>query len=510
VKDNAGNESALSDVAQAGTTAAAFRFNDDVEGGAGGWTATDLWHRSTTRAYDSAAAWYFGQDAGQTYFTGAQHAGTLTLATPIDLTGVSQALLRFREWRQVIDYTPLDVARVQVSRDGADWTTVSEAFESTYDWESRAVDLTPYAGGPVYLRFRSDTNPYGFLPYAIPQGYEGWHVDNVQVLVPTAQPPGFSVSDVTVAEGHAGTTQAVFTVTRPSGVGSASVRYATADGSATASGDYQAVSGTLSFAPGETRKTVTVLVNGDRLGEADEHFVLNLSSPVGAALADGQGKATIRDDEPRIHVTGQVVAPEGDAGTTVLLAVNLSAPSSQPVTVDYATADGTAVAGSDYLPVSGALTFAPGETRKVVPVTLSRDRTQDAIVEAFFLNLSNVSPNAVLLRRGVVHIVDDDKNQGNHWGYRNSYLGAVAGASGWAGGVAMGPAAAEATPTRVGSPDGGVTGPAHGRPSVAGRHADRASAAHALRRAESGHAARKTDLSRAVGGLLGYEGDDGV
>src|SRR5262249_1106021 len=147
------------------------------------------------------------------------------------------------------------------------------------DWERQTVDLTPLVGGPLYLRFNFDTNAFGFLPFAITQGYEGWHLDDVEVLVPGDQPAGFSVNDVTVPEGQDGTVRAVFTVTRSSGAGPASARYATADGSATVGGvDYRGESGTLSFAPGETRKTVAVRVNGDRLGEADESFTLRLSN----------------------------------------------------------------------------------------------------------------------------------------------------------------------------------------------------------------------------------------
>jgi hypothetical protein len=88
--------------------------------------------------------------------------------------------------------------------------------------------------------------------------------------------------------------------------------------------------------------------------------VLNLSNPTGATIADRQGVGTIRDDEPRIVVEGQLIFPEGDTQTTLQVVVNLSTPSSQPVTVSYATADGTAVAGSDYLSTSGTLVFAPG------------------------------------------------------------------------------------------------------------------------------------------------------
>src|SRR5439155_18923984 len=161
----------------------------------------------------------------------------------------------------VTNFTPLDTARVQVSRNGIDWTTVWETFSPSFDWQQRTVDLTPFAGSQIYLRFEFNTNAYGAPPFAIAQGYEGWYVDDVQVVVPGTQPAGFSANDVTVTEGNGGTVQAVFTVTRSSGSGRASVHYATADSSATAAGgDYEAASGTVTFAPGETRKTITVLV----------------------------------------------------------------------------------------------------------------------------------------------------------------------------------------------------------------------------------------------------------
>jgi subtilisin family serine protease len=430
--DNDGNTSAISNVAQSATAPARFLLNDNVESDVGNWIPTGLWHRSNVRGHDSATAWYLGKDSDRTYFNGTQHQETLTLATPIDLSGVTQAILRFDEWRQVGDFlVPLDASRVMASRNGSDWTLLSESFHPTLDWEQRTFDLAAFVGGPVYIRFDFNVNAHGLPPTAITQGYEGWHVDNIQVLVAGTQATGISVSDVRLAERNTGTTQAIFTVTRSSGAGQATVRFTTADGSATAaSGDYQTVVGTLTFQPGEMRKTVAVSVNGDRLAESDESFFLNLGDPTGASIADGQGRANIRDDEPRIHATGQLARPEGDKAITLPMAVNLSVPSSEMVTVHYATADLTAVAGTDYLPTSGVLTFAPGETRKVIDITLPKDMTPDADVEAFAINFSDVSSNAVLLKRGVVHIVDfGEKSQGNHFG--NGGALALAGIGGW-------------------------------------------------------------------------------
>jgi len=71
----------------------------------------------------------------------------------------------------------------------------------------------------------------------------------------------------------------------------------TANGSAAAGSDYTFVSGTLAFSPGETSKTITVAVTGDRTRESDETFRINLSAADGATIADAQGSGTIRNDD---------------------------------------------------------------------------------------------------------------------------------------------------------------------------------------------------------------------
>ena len=82
------------------------------------------------------------------------------------------------------------------------------------------------------------------------------------------------------------------------------VNYATANGTALAGSDYTAASGTLTFAPGQTSKTVTVNVTGDTVVEPNETFVVNLSAPTGATLFDGQGLGTIlNDDGPVLRIS---------------------------------------------------------------------------------------------------------------------------------------------------------------------------------------------------------------
>ncbi|WP_410622603.1 Calx-beta domain-containing protein [Amycolatopsis sp. cmx-8-4] len=111
---------------------------------------------------------------------------------------------------------------------------------------------------------------------------------------------GLSINDVTVAEGSGGApVPATFTVSLLGGAGPnpVTVHYATADGTASAPADYAAASGDVTFAPGETAKPVTVLVNPDTVDEPDETFTVTLSAPVGAGLVDPTGIGTITDDD---------------------------------------------------------------------------------------------------------------------------------------------------------------------------------------------------------------------
>ncbi len=109
----------------------------------------------------------------------------------------------------------------------------------------------------------------------------------------------FSINDVTLAEGNAGQTAFLFTVTKTGANGFAtSVQFATANGTATtANNDYAAASGTLNFGPSDTSMPVTVLVNGDVIPESNETFFVNLTIPSGASIGDAQGLGTITNED---------------------------------------------------------------------------------------------------------------------------------------------------------------------------------------------------------------------
>ena len=185
-----------------------------------------------------------------------------------------------------------------------------------------------------------------------------------------------TLSDVALLEGNDGThsTVAIVSLSAPKKY-AVTVKYNTAHGTALAGSDFRAVSGKLTFAPGQTSKSIRVPVIGDRLVESDETFFIKLHDATRAKIADGRGVVTIMDDEPRLNIS-DVQAMEGSSGPTPFaFTVSLSAAYDLPVTVNYTTSDGSATAGSDYTAASGTLVFAPGETSKTIPVVVTGNRT---------------------------------------------------------------------------------------------------------------------------------------
>jgi hypothetical protein len=224
--------------------------------------------------------------------------------------------------------------------------------------------------------------------------------------------PSISINDASILEGRAGTEDLRFTVTLSSpSTQTVTVQFATADGTAIAPGDYTARTlTTLTFLPGEVSKFIDVAVVGDVVGESDETFFVNLSNPANATLADSQGEGTILDDEggPTLSINNVAIA-EGNSGTaTAIFTVTLSIPSNLPVTVQYATINGTAMGGEDFtaLPLS-TLTFAPGETSQPVVVTISGESAVEP-TEYFAVALSNPTNAAIATGVGAGAILNDD------------------------------------------------------------------------------------------------------
>ncbi len=219
-----------------------------------------------------------------------------------------------------------------------------------------------------------------------------------------------SIDDVSLTEGNAGTTDAVFTIsmTGPNTI-PVSVDYQAVSGTALVGSDFVATSGTATIPAGETMATIAVPVIGDASFEADETFLVLLSNPVNGLLTDAEGEGTIlNDDRGEGFKALDTSVSEGNAAiNTMEFRVILTKAHAQTVTVEYATADGTAVDGSDYSATSGTLTFPPGAVERVVPVTVTGD-TVDEPNETVLLRLSNAMGALILDGEGVGTIVNDD------------------------------------------------------------------------------------------------------
>ncbi|GAA4424744.1 beta strand repeat-containing protein [Acidovorax lacteus] len=224
--------------------------------------------------------------------------------------------------------------------------------------------------------------------------------------------PSLAINDVSANEGNAGTTSFTFTVSlsAPAGPGGVTFDIATANGTATAGVDYVAQSLTgQTIPPGSTTYTFTVQVNGDALNEPNETFFVNVTNVVNAVVIDGQGVGTIVNDDPLPSLSiDDVTVVEGNSGSVnAVFTVTLSAASGQTVTVNYATADGTATQPADYTATSGTLTFTPGQTTRTISVPVLGETVPESN-ETFFVNLSGAVNATIADNQGVGTIVNDD------------------------------------------------------------------------------------------------------
>jgi hypothetical protein len=100
------------------------------------------------------------------------------------------------------------------------------------------------------------------------------------------------------------------------------VGYATANGTAGAGVDYAATNGTLTLPSGQTTGTISVLVLGDQVAEPHETFVVNLSAPVNATIADAQGLGTILNDDQARETWGDFSVPRDGAADGAVFGTN--------------------------------------------------------------------------------------------------------------------------------------------------------------------------------------------
>ncbi len=245
-------------------------------------------------------------------------------------------------------------------------------------------------------------------------------------------PPTVNISDIIITEGNIELNEdgsepdelpkfkATFTVTIDFPVRKETekivIDYTTVDGSATAGeNDYEPKIGQIFFFPGKsvvdpatgeslyqkgkTSKPLEIIVYGDNEAEANEYFDVKLTIATSSQGQEGQqmtGRATINNDDGyAIKIRNEVIT-EGQEGTKALqFTASLNDKFENRVTASYQTTDGTATTtNNDYSPVSGEISFYPGELEKMISVPVHGD-TQAEANETFTLSLSNISESEI-------------------------------------------------------------------------------------------------------------------
>jgi Ca2+-binding RTX toxin-like protein len=310
-----------------------------------------------------------------------------------------------------VDYGSAGTGNLQIStNNGATWTDATQATFAP--GETSVLVRTPLIAdtlddsGETFTLNATTVTPVGGTSNASATG-----------TATLFDLPALRIDDQTVNEA---TGTATFTVTLSSPAATeVTVGYTSVDGSATSGSDYGAVSGTLTFAPGELTKTIAVPITDDLVYEGPETFTIQLANPsTNAVIADPLGLGTIMDDgtgtvppgvtptddRPQASINDVIV---NEAAGTATFTVTLAGTATTPINIDYATADGTAKAGQDYTAATGTVTFAPGETSKSITVPILNDAVYEGS-ETFTVNLSNPSSNALITDPVGLGTINDD------------------------------------------------------------------------------------------------------
>jgi hypothetical protein len=288
---------------------------------------------------------------------------------------------------------------------GADFENVSGTVTFAPGETTQTINI------PVKGDLTDEPDQFFFVVLTTPINAVISDAKGLGTIVDNDAPATISINDVTVVEAtNFPQSSATFTVSlnAPSEK-PITVQFSHEPGTAT-SADYSGFSGTVEFPVGTASKQIFISITMDNVFEPDETFFINLSNPSNATIADGQGKATITNDDPQPAITiGSSNRAEGAAGTSgnSTFQVTLSNPSYQTITVAYATANGTATAGSDYTATSGTVTFNPGDTTKSIAVEVLGDNV-DETAETYVVNLSSPTNATISTAQGTGTILDDD------------------------------------------------------------------------------------------------------
>ena len=280
---------------------------------------------------------------------------------------------------------------------GTDYTAASGTLNFSNGQASNTISITipPHSGAQTRQFTVQLSNPSGAtLAKAAGTG---------TIIAGAGSLPWLSIADASVSRGSSGTTNLNFTVTlSATATNSVSAAFVTADGSALAGTDYVSASGAINFTPGVTQQIVSITVNSVAALVPTANFSITLTSATNAYLLRASATGTITNliVTPTVTVYDATVYAPASGTNFASFTLTLNTAVNNPVAVQVATANQTALAGTDFLPVNQTVTFAAGQSQQTVSIPIPAN-TNTAPAKTFVLNLSNPSGLIIAKAQGV-------------------------------------------------------------------------------------------------------------
>jgi serine protease len=366
-------------------------------------------------ASPTTGAWYVSLHGYEAY-SGVSLVGSYTVPVAVSVNDVSTA--EGNSGTKVVTFT-VSLDQASGSPVTFDFATANGSASSASDYVASSLLSQSIPAGQLTKTFNvtvngdttAEANEQFFVNLT---NVSGASVTDAQGKATIVNDDGANlrVSDVSIAEGNAGTSLMTFTVSTPvAAAGTITYTLTSSNGTASAGSDYTAVTySAQTISAGQLSRTHTVTINGDTSSEQNETLKMTLSSVSGATVYDSQGIGTILNDEgPTLSINDLSVA-EGNSGTkNVTFTITLSQNPASTVTVTAATANGNAAAPTDYSTRAPAVqTFSPGGAlTKAFNVTVRGDTTVEKN-EYFYVNLTSPTNATIFDSQGKANLINDD------------------------------------------------------------------------------------------------------